>query len=103
MGQTPEDACGGKGSRPVTIGGSMVIGCQIVGDVVCAPRTDVYSYLARVLAFQDNEHDGYRRFRVQPLFAPRTNARDVHRSQLEPTAATFQGYVCLHCRKGSVR
>lgn len=27
-GQTPEDACGGKNSHPVTIGGSMVIGCR---------------------------------------------------------------------------
>ena len=24
----PQDACGGSGSRPVTIGGSMVIGCR---------------------------------------------------------------------------
>lgn len=26
--RTPQDACGGSGSRPVTIGGSMVVGCR---------------------------------------------------------------------------
>jgi hypothetical protein len=27
-GQSVQDACGGSGSHPVTIGGSMVIGCK---------------------------------------------------------------------------
>ena len=27
-GQSTQDACGGSGSHPVTIGGSMVVGCK---------------------------------------------------------------------------
>jgi hypothetical protein len=77
----------------------------LVGEVVCVhpDQSAEHAYLARVLAFQDNEYDSYRRYRVQPLFAPRTNARDIHRIALEPTMATFQGYVCLTCRKGRIR
>lgn len=75
----------------------------VIGEVVCVHPEGGNSYIARVVDFRANKHEGYERYRLRPLFAPRTNDREMHRSRLEPTTATFQGYVCLQCRKGNIR
>lgn len=77
----------------------------IVGDVVCV-HLDSYSidnYLANV-TFIDNSLEDYRRVRVrvQPRTSP-TYEQYIHASKLEPTRLTFQGNVCVRCRRRRIR
>lgn len=77
----------------------------VIGEVVCVhPGGDVaYNFLARVRMLAGNRHEDYRRFRILPLFASRTNMRDAHTSMLEPTRLTFRGHACVRCKKGQIR
>lgn len=71
-----------------------------VGDVVCVHVDGPHRYFARVINAKSNI-DGYPRCLVQPLRSSRENMRDTHRSKLEPAIATFEGYICMRCRKGN--
>lgn len=70
----------------------------VVGDVVCVHSSPEHNYFAKVLAFVDSAHEIYRCVRLQPLYSPRTNAREMHARYLKPVIITFQGYACVQCK-----
>jgi hypothetical protein len=79
----------------------------VVGEVVCVhppgPGLAQFRFLALIVDILYDEWSMRHRYRVQALFAPRTNEREYHSSVLEETIATFEGFVCFVCDEERTR
>lgn len=75
----------------------------VVGEIVCVHVGHMDPYLAQVIDRTAEDFPNDVRFYILPVGAGLGMTRVYLARVFEPTMATFEGPVCLRCRKGNIR